>query len=152
MRVASAEFLLPERRNNPIRIDINKVSEKSDYVRLNYGFSVTGKTPRFSYFNGVPGYNQFHFGINNFTGTITPSGSNVSLIDSKNTLHFSPQAAGRGCLCTEATGTDYVGYSTPAPMYGYFPKTLLDEGKVTLRIGDSGKWDIDLKDLKSRSK
>ena len=150
--LASAEFLLPERHNNPIRIDINKVSEKGDYVRLDYSFSVTGKTPHFSYFNGVPGYNQFHFGINNFTGTITPSGSNVSLIDSKNTLHFSPQAAGRGCLCTEATGTDYVGYSTPAPMYGYFPKKLLDEGKVTLRIGDSGKWDIDLKDLKSRSK
>ena len=75
-----------------------------------------------------------------------------TLIDSNGNMHFPPQVAGRGCLCTEATGTDRTGYSTPAPMYGYFPKKLLDEGKVTLRIGDSGKWDIDLKDLEARSK
>lgn len=150
--LASAEFLRPEKRDNPIRVDINKVSEKDGYVRIDYSYSVKGKTPHFTFFNGVPGYSQFQFGLNDFTGGLAQSGANVSLIDSKNNMHFSPQVAGRGCLCTEATGTDKVGFSKPAPMYGYFPKKLLDEGKVTLRIGDSGKWDIDLKDLKARSK
>lgn len=150
--LASAEFLLPESHDNPIRIDINKVAEKDGYVRLDYGFSVAGNTPNFSYFSGVPGNTEFQFGLNDFTGGLAPSSGYVSLIDSNNIMHFSPQVAGRGCLCTEATGTDRAGYSTPAPMYGYFPKKLLDEGKVTLRIGDSGKWDIDLKDLEARSK
>lgn len=150
--LASAVFFRPKGHNKPIRVDINKVSEKDGYIRIDYSFSAKGKTPSASYFSGVPGNTAFQFGLNDFTGGLAPSGGNVSLIDSNGNMHFPPQAAGRGCLCTEATGTDRSGYSNPAPMYGYFPKKLLDEGKVTLRIGNSGKWDIDLKDLEARSK
>ena len=74
-----------------------------------------------------------------------PSGSRVTLIDEETGEQFLPVSAeATGCLCTEGAGTDRAGYAGPSPMFSYFPAEVLERDELTLRIADSGTWDVDV--------
>lgn len=147
---ASAILAQPGERGakTDLRIDLRGLAADGDYARLDYAFALAdpADAPKPTLFLGTTQVREhLHFGVNEYGESGFPSGSRVTLIDDSTGEQFLPVSAeATGCLCTEGAGTDRAGYAAPSPMFSYFPADVLERDELTLRIADSGTWDLDL--------
>src|SRR5699024_9130817 len=136
------------RGDTDLRIDLRGLEADGDYARLDYAFALAdaGQSPARTLFLGTTQVREhLHFGVNEYGESGFPSGSRVSLIDEESGEQFLPVTAeATGCLCTEGAGTQRAAYAGPSPLYSYFPAEVLDRDALTLRIADSGTWDLDV--------
>lgn len=147
---ASAILAQPGERGEKtdLRIDLRGLEADGDYARLDYAFALAdaADAPKPTLFLGTTQLREhLHFGVNEYGESGFPSGSRVTLIDEETGEQFLPVSAeATGCLCTEGAGTDRAGYAGPSPMFSYFPAEVLERDELTLRIADSGTWDVDV--------
>lgn len=152
--LASAILAQPDdHQDTELRIDLRGLESDGGYARLDYAFALADEAdaPAATLFVGTTQVrDHLHFGVNEFGESGFPSGSRVTLIDEESGEQFMPVTAdATGCLCTEGAGTDRAAFAGASPLFSYFPAEVLERDALTLRIADSGTWELDLADLTS---
>lgn len=148
--LASAILAQPGDRGQKtdLRFDIRGLAADGEYARMDYGFALAdpADAPKATLFVGTTQLrDHLHFGVNEYGESGFPSGSRVTLIDEETGEQFLPVSAeATGCLCTEGAGTDRAAFEGTSPMFSYFPAEVLEREELTLRIADSGTWDLDV--------
>lgn len=152
--LASAILEQPgDRGDTDLRIDLRGLQQDGEYVRLDYAFALADQDarPDSTLFLGTAQVaSHLHFGVNAYGDSGFPSGTHVSLIDEESGEQFQPVTAETtGCLCAEGAGTDRAAFTEPSPLFSYFPADVLERDQLTLRIADSGSWELDTSVLTS---
>lgn len=138
-----------------LRVDVRALEAEGDYARLDYSFALAdpADAPAQTLSIGTSQvWSHLHFGVNVYGDAGFPSGYRVTFIDEATGQQGLPVTAElEGRLCTEGADTQCAGYGGTSPLFSYFPAELLERETLTLRVADSGTWELDVASLTSGS-